>query len=169
MTFGTQGAGGSGFGQGRNTNQISIRGISGTNTTALYLDDTPLPENVDPRVFDINRIEVLRGPQGTLYGSNTLGGAIKIVSNDPSTTYLNGKITLSTGTVAEGEADYSVRGSINLPIVENKLAVRFSGFYSFETGVLDQGIVPGALLLNGGTTLDADIACLLYTSDAADE
>ena len=158
LTFGTQGSGGGGFGQGRNTNQISIRGISGSNTTALYLDDTPLPENVDPRVFDISRIEVLRGPQGTLYGSNTLGGAVKIVSNNPNTQTISGNFTTSTGFVSEGDTDYSIKGSINLPIVKNKLALRASGFYSFETGVLDQGIRPGALLINEGTTLSEDIA-----------
>jgi len=59
---------------------VSIRGISGDNVTGFYIDDTPLPDSVDPRVLDIDHIEVLRGPQGTLYGRNTIGGAIKYVT-----------------------------------------------------------------------------------------
>src|SRR5579872_458868 len=59
---------GFGFSQAR---AISIRGVSGTNTTGFYLDDTPVPDTIDPRVMDIDRIEVLRGPQGTLYGARS--------------------------------------------------------------------------------------------------
>jgi len=77
LSFDSQGAGLF----GRFDNGISIRGIIGENTTALYLDETPLPENIDPRLVDINRVEILKGPQGTLYGSRNMGGAVKIVTN----------------------------------------------------------------------------------------
>jgi hypothetical protein len=52
---------------------ISIRGISGDGVTGFYLDETPLPDSIDPRIVDIDRIEVLRGPQGTLYGARSMG------------------------------------------------------------------------------------------------
>ncbi|MEP5428415.1 MAG: TonB-dependent receptor, partial [Flavobacteriaceae bacterium] len=156
LSFGTQGAG-SGVSLGRNTNQISLRGISGTNTTAFYLDDTPLPENIDPRILDISRVEVLRGPQGTLYGSNTLGGAIKVITSTPNSDKLSGTVATSIAAVSEGDIDYGINGIINIPLVQDKLAVRISGFYDFETGVLDTSTIPGVNILNGPNPLTSDI------------
>ena len=57
---------------------ISIRGISGDNVTGFYIDDTPLPDSIDPRILDVARIEVLRGPQGTLYGARSMGGTVRV-------------------------------------------------------------------------------------------
>src|ERR1700742_3037696 len=59
---------------------VSIRGISGDNVTGFYIDDTPLPDSLDPRVLDIDHIEVLRGPQGTLYGARSMGGTVRIIT-----------------------------------------------------------------------------------------
>ena len=58
---------------------VSLRGIEGTNTTGYYIDDTPVTETIDPRILDLERIEVLRGPSGTLYGARSLGGTIRQV------------------------------------------------------------------------------------------
>jgi len=66
--------------------RITIRGIYGANTTGVYVDDTPLPESVDPRVLDLSRIEVLRGPQGTLYGARSEGGTVRLITNQPDAT-----------------------------------------------------------------------------------
>ena len=79
MSFGTQG-GGTTFNDGRISNQISIRGIGGAQATSFYINETPLPETIDPRLIDVSRIEVLRGPQGTLYGSGSMGGAVKDIT-----------------------------------------------------------------------------------------
>src|SRR6266446_7784801 len=54
----------------------SLRGIEGSNTTGFYIDDTPVLETLDPHIVDIARIEVLRGPQGTLYGAESMGGTV---------------------------------------------------------------------------------------------
>src|ERR1700679_1256954 len=62
---------------------VSIRGVSGNNVTSFYIDDTPLPDSIDPRVLDIDHIEVLRGPQGTLYGARSMGGLVRIVTKEP--------------------------------------------------------------------------------------
>ena len=62
---------------------ITIRGIQGINTTGFYIDDIPLEESVDPLVLDVERIEVLRGPQGTLFGARGLGGTIRIITKQP--------------------------------------------------------------------------------------
>ena len=66
-----------------NSRTISIRGVSGDNTTGFYLDETPLPDSLDPRIVDIDHIEVLRGPQGTLYGARSMGGTVRLLTNQP--------------------------------------------------------------------------------------
>ena len=71
---------------------IAIRGITGQNlfgtagATGFYIDDTPVPGSVDPRVLDIDNIEVLKGPQGTLYGESSLGGNVRLVTKKPNLT-----------------------------------------------------------------------------------
>ncbi|MEP1486857.1 MAG: TonB-dependent receptor [Algibacter sp.] len=139
LSISSSGGGGASFGDGRSSGKnISIRGISGNNTTAFYLDETPLPEFADPRLFDTNRIEVLRGPQGTLYGSNTMGGAVKVITNQPNAYSTSGNIDFSTAKVKEGDADYSIQSVINVPLVKEKLALRVGAFYAFETGIYDR-------------------------------
>ena len=84
-------------------NQIILRGLSGNNTVGFYLDDTPLaigignavqPTNfdMDPALFDLNRVEVLRGPQGSLYGASSFGGTVRYITNPPNLTeeHVNG-------------------------------------------------------------------------------
>lgn len=145
LTFGTKGGQGA-LNDGRTSNQIVIRGIAGGNTTAMYLDETPLPANIDPRLVDIGRVEILRGPQGTLYGSSSMGGAIKTITNQPITSRLEGNVTASIANVEEGGFDYDAQGTINIPI-SDKLAFRGTGFYQFETGVFDRTL-NGEFVLN---------------------
>ncbi len=133
LSFGTQG----GDAGGRFSNEISIRGISGANTTAMYLNGSPLPENISPNLIDVSRVEVLKGPQGTLYGSATMGGAIKVVTNKPNVNVTNGFIEAESSAVKEGDFNYNVQGLINVPITE-KLAFRGSGYYNFRSGVYDR-------------------------------
>src|SRR5580693_3953744 len=70
---------------------VAIRGITGQNlfgtagATGFYIDDTPVPGSVDPRVLDLASIEVLKGPQGTLYGESSLGGNVRLITRQPDT------------------------------------------------------------------------------------
>ncbi len=155
LAFGTQGGGGA-FNDGRTSNQISLRGITGANTTAMYVDETPLPANIDPRLVDIARIEVLRGPQGSLYGSSTMGGAVKVVTNQPNAAQKEGAAMLTLAQVHEGTYDYGTNAIINLPLVKNKLALRATGFYDQQTGVYDRIANQGVNILNK-ETLNATI------------
>ena len=71
-------------GEGRiGTRSIAIRGIFGSQTTGFYLDETPIPQSLPIKIVDVNRIEVLRGPQGTLYGAQSMGGTVRVISNRP--------------------------------------------------------------------------------------
>ncbi len=134
-------------GYGRQSNNVAIRGISGKNTTAMYLDETPLPENIGIRLLDVNQIEILKGPQGTLYGSRNMGGAIKTITNQPNTNGIEGSIKIENSSVKEGDQNYNIEGILNIPL-GNKLALRFGGFYDFESGIFDTRINNQANVLN---------------------
>ncbi|MEM9847075.1 MAG: TonB-dependent receptor [Bacteroidota bacterium] len=132
---------------GRANYGVSIRGIEGTGTTAFYLDETPLPEDISIRMLDVARIEVLKGPQGTLYGARNMGGAVKVVTNQPDTRGLSGSANVSLANVTEGDFDYNARGSLNIPLTD-QLALRVAGYYDFESGVYDRVIDRNANVLN---------------------
>ena len=151
LSFGTQG----GDGGGRYFNEISIRGITGFNTTAMYLDDTPLPESIDPNLIDIAQVEVLKGPQGTLYGSATMGGAIKVNTNQPNTRQTEGSLGLTASTVKEGDFNYGFNGLYNKPLTD-KIALRASGYYDFTSGIFDRVVNTDVSIINSETTLTED-------------
>jgi iron complex outermembrane recepter protein len=140
MSFGTQGGGGA-FGDGRISNQIVIRGVGGAQATSFYINETPLPETIDPRLIDVARVEVLRGPQGTLYGSGSMGGAVKVLTNQPDATLVEGTVMMQGAVVKDGGFDNNIEGTVNLPIVKNKLALRVAGFRDYQSGVFDKQIV----------------------------
>jgi outer membrane receptor protein involved in Fe transport len=129
----------------------AIRGITtggGNNpTVAFTVDDSPIsssvgsglgddtPPEINPA--DLQGIEVLRGPQGTLYGAASLGGLIKYVTKAPSTTDYSGNIAVSGNTVAHGDEGYGLRASVNIPVIPDVLGVRLSGFTRRDAGFLD--------------------------------
>lgn len=114
---------------------ISIRGVSGNNVTSFYIDDTPLPDSIDPRVLDLDRIEILRGPQGTLYGARSMGGLVRTVTMQPD-------LEEFTATVHGGASDTAhttrpndvVDAVINLPLIRDLAALRISAFDDYEAG-----------------------------------
>jgi len=116
---------------------IALRGIYGGDTTGFYLDETPLPQSVDTRIIDLERIEVLRGPQGTLYGARSMGGTVRLITAQPDTSRVMGMVHVSGAKVSEGDWDGSINGSINLPLGKN-LAARATAFYDTESGVFDR-------------------------------
>lgn len=114
---------------------VSIRGISGDNVTGFYIDDVPLPDSIDPRVIDIDHIEVLRGPQGTLYGARSMGGTVRLITRQPELSKFSA--TVHTGvfdTERTNRPDYTGDGIVNIPIVQNRVALRLTGFYDYEAG-----------------------------------
>jgi len=130
--------------------QLSIRGITTGGFTnpsvGITVDDVPYGSssgiasgqevtNFDPN--DLQRIEVLRGPQGTLYGASALGGLLKYVTIDPSPAALSGQVQAGTADVYNGGTlGYNLRGAINVPLSDT-LAVRASAFYREDPGYID--------------------------------
>ncbi len=138
--------------QGPGQTQLVLRGItSGANTAnatvGTYIDDTPygsstvyaagsvLTPDIDPD--DVQRIEVLRGPQGTLYGSNTLGGLLKFVTTPPDSTRFAGRVAAGVSSVEGGGTGADVHGTVNLPLVRDKLALRVNAYGRKDPGYID--------------------------------
>ncbi|MBX7482939.1 TonB-dependent receptor [Qipengyuania qiaonensis] len=131
--------------------RYSIRGLS-TNvsapTVAIFLDDislvtisTTFSGGFDPVFFDMQRLEVLKGPQGTLYGGSAMGGAIKYASNTPDMNRFSVDAAVGAAVVSEGSPDYNGEVVVNAPIIEGSLAFRGGFFYRRDGGYIDA--VPG--------------------------
>lgn len=132
------------------SNSISIRGISsgaGTATVGVYIDETPVQvrpsgnydsSNPYPRIFDLDRVEVLRGPQGTLFGAGSEGGTIRFITPEPSlTTYsVYGRSELAT--TKDGDPSYEAGVAVGGPIVNDKLGFRVSVWARHDGGYVDK-------------------------------
>ncbi|HET7335688.1 MAG TPA: TonB-dependent receptor [Rhizomicrobium sp.] len=108
---------------------VAVGDTTGDATVATYLDDFAfsvpgVPYAAPADLFDLQRVEVLQGPQGTLYGSSSLGGVIKIVTNDPDLTRYDMKAAASFGSVKQHGYNYSADLMVNVPLIQDKLAVR---------------------------------------------
>jgi iron complex outermembrane receptor protein len=144
--------------------RFSLRGIpdiGGTGpTVSFYLDDAPITSDdnrtssSDPPIFDVARIEVLRGPQGTLYGASSLGGTIRIISNQPNLKEYSGNLTATGSGIADGSHNYGGQAVLNAPIVTDTFAVRVSGFYRHEGGFVDRIPNPALLALTALSPTD---------------
>ena len=114
---------------------ISIRGISGNNVTGFYIDDTPLPDSIDPRILDVDRIEVLRGPQGTLYGARSMGGTVRVITKTPDFNGFSADVHVGiSDTWNTDQPNYIGDAVVNLPLVQDRVSLRISGFYDQEAG-----------------------------------
>jgi iron complex outermembrane recepter protein len=94
--------------------------------------------DLDP--FDLERVEVLRGPQGTLYGASTLGGLVSYVTRKPSVDEFSGSVQGEASFTRHGEGSHLVRGAIEGPIVPGKVGARLSGFNDKRGGYIDNGL-----------------------------
>ncbi|MGH8209259.1 MAG: TonB-dependent receptor domain-containing protein [Steroidobacteraceae bacterium] len=148
------------------TYTVILRGLNTgssqlTATVGYYLDDmalTPSSSNStggtyapDPALGDVDRIEVLKGPQATLYGASTLGGIIKIVSKKPDLTTFSEDVSVSGVTVDDGGSGYSARGAVNIPLIQNTLAARVSAYDREDPGFTNN-------VLTGDKNINRDYA-----------
>jgi iron complex outermembrane recepter protein len=130
-------------------NQIVIRGISTlagneNPTVAFYLGETPLTTGLgtyalgfpDFKTFDVNRVEVLRGPQGTLYGAGSMGGTVKVVTNEPEFGGLGGHAEASLSSTDKGGQGGNLGAALNIPLSDG-LALRVVGYRYEDAGYID--------------------------------
>jgi outer membrane receptor protein involved in Fe transport len=137
---------------------VSIRGISGDNVTGFYIDDTPLPDSLDPRVLDIDHIEVLRGPQGTLYGARSMGGVVRIITKEPNLNDFSATVHGGVSDTAHtNQPNYTGDGVVNIPLVQDHVALRLSGFYDTQAGYFKRSFCtdPAAAIAGTCTPLAA--------------
>ena len=133
---------------GPGQNQIFIRGVSssaGTPTVGYYIDDTPIQSignlagsAMDPALLDLSRVEVLRGPQGTLYGASSMGGTVKYVTQQPDLVATQATVNTSLSDTEGGGINYGVSGILNLPLISGSVALRALAFYRDQDGYIDR-------------------------------
>ena len=123
-------------------NSPAIRGIFGDGTTGFYIDDTPIPASIQPRVIDLSRIEVLRGPQGSLYGARSMGGTIRLITKQPSLDETEGNVHAKLSTVKEGDLNWALDGTVNIPLAPEKFAARITAYYGENSGIYDEHYLP---------------------------
>jgi iron complex outermembrane recepter protein len=157
-----------------------LRGIStGLNATgatvATYLDDTPTTgtsvasigstSTPDPDLFDVQRIEVLKGPQGTLYGASSMGGLIKYVTNPPNLKEFEGKAEVGYEGVPGGGTGNSGRVLVNVPLLSDVLAVRADAFRIAYPGYIDN-VFRNETDVNAALSLGGRVSVLWKPVDA---
>jgi iron complex outermembrane receptor protein len=153
---------------------LSIRGISpliggSAPTVSILVDDVPFGGNVTGRIQDIDpgdlvSVEVLRGPQGTLYGSSSMGGLVKYVTAEPSTEGFSGHVQAGLSSVYNGnELGYNFRASANVP-VSNDIAIRIGGFTRIEPGYIDN-VLTGQNGINEQRVSGGHLSALFRLSD----
>src|SRR5271166_3766945 len=129
------------------TTNIEIRGVSSTSgsaTTGLYIDDVSITTKnffydgaAQPRLFDLDRLEVLRGPQGTLYGDSSEGGTIRFITPKPQLTQWSGEFTSDYSQTEHGGANYFEGAVFNAPLIAGVFAVRGSVGFTSDSGFID--------------------------------
>jgi iron complex outermembrane receptor protein len=124
---------------------VSIRGVGNfgnTQSVGFYLDDSQIFSDASSRFGDLERIEVLKGPQGVLYGGSNIGGAVKFVSRRPDSEEVSGRVKVRAGE----QSIIDLEGSINVPLGDNGWAMRMFGFFNEDDGFL---VNPNNARVNG--------------------
>jgi iron complex outermembrane receptor protein len=165
-------------GEGR----LIVRGVNTggvASTVSVYVDDTPFGSSSglvngavlagDFDTFDLDRIEVLRGPQGTLYGASSLSGVLRFITNAPSTSGFEFRGRAGIESVSDGGLGYNANAAINVPL-GSTLAFRASGSYRKDAGFIDSIGTGGsdvAKNINGDRVFGGRASLLFKPSDAA--
>jgi len=158
---------------GPGQSQVAIRGVSAgqiirdqpgvKEQVGIYMDESVISLslfNPDFDLYDLNRVETLRGPQGTLFGSGSIGGTIRYITNEPNLDELEADLELDLNTVSDGETGGHIKGMINLPLADGKMALRAVGYSTQYAGYVDALGENGARKedVNGGTRTGGRVA-----------
>ncbi|MDR6989995.1 TonB-dependent receptor [Luteimonas sp. 3794] len=158
---------------------VSLRGISALSsgaTVATYIDEVPVGSSgiyqdasglmLDLLPYDISRVEVLRGPQGTLYGAGAIGGLLKYVTRAPDLTHAEARVGFGVRSVSDGGEGWNGRFGVSLPLQEDRLGLRMSFARNGLPGYTDNAI-DGRQDINGGEQVGGRMA-LSWDGDVAD-
>lgn len=162
---------------GPGQSQVSIRGVSAgqivrdqpgvKEQVGVYLDESPISLSLftpDLDLFDLNRVETLRGPQGTLFGSGNIGGTIRYITNQPRIGVTEGMIEGGANFVDGGSAGGDIKGSVNIPLGE-KAAGRAVGYYTHYAGFIDALGPAGGKNVNDGDRYGGRLALTFQPSE----
>jgi iron complex outermembrane receptor protein len=152
LTFVRNGAAPTGNNNDEQTD-VSIRGIessAGTSTTGIYIDDTPMQarkigygtQDAYPAIFDLERVEVLRGPQGTLFGASSEGGTIRFIQPSPSLQNSTGYVRSELATTKNGDPSYNEGAAFGAPIIDGVLGFRVSASFQHDGGWVNREDYP---------------------------
>jgi iron complex outermembrane recepter protein len=126
---------------GDGTDRLFLRGIAAfgsVTTVSYYLDEAPLVQlatnSFSPRFFDLERVEVLRGPQGTLFGAGSMGGSIRIITAKPNVNEYEVNLRAEASATRFAKQNFTVDAAASVPIVKEKLALRLVGYYEKQAG-----------------------------------
>jgi iron complex outermembrane receptor protein len=125
-------------------------------SAGLYLDEQPITQsgrNPDPRLIDIERVEALRGPQGTLYGASSQSGTLRVITNKADPKGFDAWAEAQLSSTKDGGISHDVSAMVNVPLAQDKLAVRLVGFTSEDAGFIDRVLSDSP----GGTYTNADV------------
>lgn len=132
-------------------NSITMRGVSNFSaapSVGIYIDDVPIGSGnnnasgstlaLDIMQMDIERVEIIKGPQGTLYGASSMGGLVRYITRDPSTEQLSGALSSDISVTEHGGLNQKYAARISTPVVQDKLGFSLSGFYEENSGFIDR-------------------------------
>ena len=135
--------------------ELELRGLSSSGgsspTVGFYLNDYPVTPPaaalngkvvIDPDLYDVGRVEVLRGPQGTLYGSGSMGGTVKIVTQAPDLNKFGGSVDVNGAGMEGGGFNRGIDVAVNVPLIDDKVALRLVGTDKFRDGWITRYVEP---------------------------
>lgn len=146
---------------GPNTQNLVIRGISsasGSATVALYLDDTSITQSnlyvgaELPRFVDMDRVEILRGPQGTLFGASSMGGTIRLITNQPKFNVYGVDLDTDLSGTVHGGVNHDEQGAVNIPLIRDKMALRIAADTGANSGYINRLNQDGSVAKSGVNT-----------------
>src|SRR5215213_2438886 len=162
---------------GPGQSQVSVRGVSAgqivrdqpgvKEQVGVYLDESVISLSLftpDLDLFDLNRVETLRGPQGTLFGSGSVGGTLRYITNQPKLGKMEGLVEGNINHVADGDFGGHAKGAVNVPLGDTA-AVRAVGYYTKYAGFIDSVGPAGGDDVNDGQRYGGRVAVLWEPTD----
>lgn len=152
--------------------QTAIRGVAGTGTTSYYINDTPVPSSVSPQTLGLDRIEVLKGPQGTLFGASSMGGNLRFITSRPSLSETNSTAQVSAGHTTDAGTDGSGALITNAVLVPDQIGLLAGVEYTHESGFIKRSFpdASGNLITRDGegrnNTVSVNLSLRTVLSDA---